>query len=453
MKKSKLNTFLLLSSFMGFALSGPGHAKVYDYTDGNRLTLLQDARDAVAFKMDLVRKAKHHIHIMTYYWDNNGYPLELMQELKKAHDRGVDVRIITTYLPSLAMDLFGKAKKVLNTGNKSKESSAVLAFMRLGLGNNQPITTNIHEKIFLVDGEVAILGGRNISDNDYRAKDLEVKLEGAVVNQVQQHFQKMFSFMVERKIEDKCNQGKKYYTCASEYNALKFEEGDRAFFPDQPQFEEGSRARILTNELLFQEDRFKRSGEDIFNIKDDIIDTVIQTPFTKMRTYNYFIIPTDRYKKYLESNLAQGKSIEIMTNSKATAAAISDKGYLLGLPEMKNLVTRGLKLHLWNAGVKHGEDELLYLHEKVMLFDDDHGIIGSHNFGKGSTSVSSEISVEFFSKPVVQTLVDVYEKEFQDEKITTDATLPMLDREIQDNKKMIRFLQTGFIKNLLSELY
>ena len=120
---------------------------------------------------------------------------------------------------------------------------------------------------------------------------------------------------------------------------------------------------------------------------------------------------------------------------------------------MKNLVEKGLSIHQWLGETKIAEDRLFYLHEKVMLFDDDHGFIGSHNFGLGSTSVSSEIAIEFYSKPIVDTLVNVFDKEFEDTAISKEATLPMINQEMQDNKKMIRLLQTGFIKTITSELY
>lgn len=433
-------------------LSVSAFAKIYDFTDDNKLTLLQDARDAVKLKLDLVRHAKHHVHIMTYYWDKSGYPAELIQELKNAHERGVDVRIMTTYIPSLSMDFWGKSKKDLLAGSANANSNAVLSFLSLVPGNNESLTNNIHEKIFLVDGEKAILGGRNISDNDFKAKDLEIMLEGPVVNEVQAHFKKMFSFLVDLKIRNNCED--KRLKCLAKFNRLKFSDVDTNFFPEQPHFTNGARARILTNEVLFDQNQYDYSGSGRFNLKDDIIDTVIKINFTKLRGYNYFILPTERYKNYLDKNLSEGKSIDIITNSISTAAAISDKGYLYSLSDMHDLLLKGASIHQW-LGTKEeeGKDKLFYLHEKVMLFDDDHGIIGSHNFGSGSTAVSSEISVEFFSKPIVQILNTVFDSEKNNTELTKEASVPQIENEMHDNKKMIRLLHTILIRNIVRELY
>jgi phosphatidylserine/phosphatidylglycerophosphate/cardiolipin synthase-like enzyme len=81
------------------------------------------------------------------------------------------------------------------------------------------------------------------------------------------------------------------------------------------------------------------------------------------------------------------------------------------------------------------------------------GIIGSHNFGLGSTLVSSEIAVEFYSKPIVKRLIEVFETEYNDRGITQIATLPFLEQEMKDYKTTINLLQKGFLKTMISEIY
>jgi putative cardiolipin synthase len=440
---------LTIASFMGLTSA---QARVYDFTTGNKLTLLQDARTSVELKLEMVKRARHHIHIMTYYWDSKGFPMELITELKKANDRGVDVRIITTLIPSLSMDMTDKVKRILYS-NKESSSTAILSLLRMTPGNNEALTNNIHEKIFLVDGEVAILGGRNISNNDFRAKDMEVKLEGPVVNQVQEHFQKMYSFLIGLKIKDDCEA--RSSECSLKYTKLKFSSEDKSFFPDQPKFAEEVKARILTNEVLIDQNANDYYGQERFFIKDDIIDTVIKQPFTLLRAYNYFILPTLRYRIYLEDNLKNHKEIRMISNSMKSASFISNKGYLVGLPETRNLITVGVKLRQWTGSAKSptGEDQLEYLHEKVMIFDEDHAIIGSHNFGIGSTSVSSEIAVEFYSKEITKTLINVFDEEFANPEITKTETVEMVDQEMKDKKFQLKFFSLRPISTLIKELF
>lgn len=443
-----------IMSIIQLLFSGNLFAEVYEYTENNRLTLHEDARVSVEEKIELVKKAKHHIHIMSYYWDRKGFPLEMMKELRHAHRRGVDVRIMTSYLPSLAKDFFGKSEKVLFSREGRRDSDAILAYLKLMPRHLGTITSNIHEKVFLIDGRVAIIGGRNISDNDFRAKDIEIELEGPVVNQVQEHFRRMFSFLIDYKIKRDCSDEDAQLDCPDRLGRLNFDRGNKHFFPDQPLFSDGFRARILTNEVLIQQKEKKYIGAERFAIKDDIIDTIIKTEFTTMRAYNYFVIPTERYRLFLEKNLENPeKEIKIISNSRATAAVITDKGYLFSLPGMRNLVEKGLQVHQWLGMIAENGDNLLYLHEKVIMFDDDHGIIGSHNFGLGSTLVSSEIAVEFYSKPIVKRLIEVFDTEYNDRAITQIATLPFLEQEMKDYKTTINLLQKGFLKTMISEIY
>ena len=433
-------------------MAGLAKGEVYDFTEGNRLTLLPDPHESKELKLELVKNAKNHIHIVTYYWDNKGYPIELMRELKKAHARGVDVRLMSTYIPSVTMDFLGKASRTIDIRDSRKTSEATLAYLRLVPGNNESLTNNIHEKIFLVDGKVAILGGRNISDNDYRAKDLEVKIEGAAVNQVQEHFRRLFNFLVDLKILTHCKKETEtdLYTdekCFDRYNTLRFSKNAAVFFPEQPLFENGSKARILTNEVLFNQFRENLSGRETFSHKDDIINTVIKTEFNQLRAYNYFVLPTTPYRTFLETRLKQGKDVRMITNSLKSSAFVSTSGYLISLSDMKGLVDRGLNLAQWN------DEKLEYLHEKVLLFDNDHVIMGSHNFGTGSTSVSSEICIEFFNQPIVENLSKVFDHEFENRAITLNATSDFLEKEIANHKNKIKLLEIHPINTIIRMLY
>ena len=447
----KLIIYLSLSIICNFLTSGCLFAKVYDYTDDNKITLLQNVRESIALKLNLVKNAKHHIHIMTYFIDHSNFPMELMKELNKAHERGVDVRFITTYIPSLAMDFFGKAKKELVRDSDSYPYS-VLSYMSMIPGSNLSITNNIHEKIFLVDGKEAILGGRNITDKVYTSKDLEIILEGNVVNQVQKHFEEIYSFLAMLKIKHKCFNFKQ--KCIKKINDTKFSDKDPDYYPEQPRFENGAKARILTNETLLHQYQNDYSGDQRFLIKDDIIETLIKIDFNTLRAYNYFVIPSESYKTYLEKKLSEGKNIEMITNSKISAASISENGYLYDLPEMYDLMVRGLHIYQWQ-GVKteDEQDRLSYLHEKVMLFDEDHVVLGSHNYNAGSSSVSSEIAVEFYSSPVATKLIDIFDAEKNNTKKTNDIGLSFVKNEINVNKKKIKFLHHFFIRNILRQAY
>ena len=451
MREIKLNIFSIVTIAI-IVYSNSLFAKIYDFTEGNKLNLIETQKLSSETKINLIRTAKHHIHIISYLWDKSDFSIEIAKELASAHERGVEIRFMSTSVADLSSDINQKAESIL-LDSKDK-NAARLSFLTLRPGQHESLTNNLHEKIFLVDGHVAILGGRNISDLESHSKDMEVLIAGPVVNQIQSHFLKMFNFLTDLKISKSCPKhlNERGLSCRKRYREMAFDEEDLDYFPVQPVYENGTTARILTNQALIQQHDNNYKGNDRFYIPDDIIDSVVKVNFKVLRAYNYFIIPTQRYKDFLLKNLNLGKTIDIITNSKASASFISDKGYLFALPEMRSLVEAGAQVYQWQS---HSSDslDLSYLHEKVMIFDDNHIFLGSHNYGSGSTAASSEIVIEFFSTDIAKQLIYTFEKEKSNKDLTSLTNLNLLDDEINANQTMIKILRWPGIRNLMKELY
>lgn len=414
-----------------------GLADVYPYTRGNQIELLENPEDSAQEKIEFIRDAKHHIHIITFFWDDTDFALTMADELIKAHKRGVEVRILTSHLPSFLTDLDGNSRHKLIEYSQNKPRFTFVALKNFG-----PLitTNNLHEKIFLIDAELAILGGRNISDSQFNGKDMEVVLRGEVVNQVQDHFLKMLSFVIDLYVQKDCQkpQHKKCLRIIERFSAAHFEKTSSLYFPHQPFYESDIEARVLTHNVLMEQwEHDYKEHEERVEIHDDIIETIANTPFNKIRGYNYFMMPTPRYKEFLIESLKNGKQIELVTNSKTSAAAVSSKGYVHSLNSMIELAEHGLQIIEWK-----GKAPYVYMHTKMMIFDDERVIIGSHNFGAGSTSVSNEIAVEFKSRPLAARLIEIFESDKADSELTQKATLAYL----RDNLKSDLF--TSFILGL-----
>lgn len=418
------------------------HAKVYEHTQGNQLTLLEDPAAAVDYKVELIKKAKHHINIITFFWDDSSVPKRLAEELNKANARGVEIRILSTFISTLSVDFFGEGKKELDP-----TSDAVFAYLQLTPGAQFSLTHSLHEKIFLVDGELAILGGRNISDSSLSGKDMEVELRGPVVNQVQDHFKRMFDFVVEQKIQRSCASDKTT-ACEDSYKRMIFSEVDKRFFPVQPVYEGGDEARILSHEAILHQYEKGMNRQERLLQQDDILDTVTKIDFKKLRAYNYFMIPTKRYRDFLEKNLKEGDSIEIITNSLESAKFSNNAGYIYSLPDTRQLVLDGIELYQWQR-----KQKLNYVHEKVLIFDEDHVVIGSHNFGTGSTSVSNEIAVEIKSKKIASRLIEVFEGEKENAAIAKKVDVEFLDKEIDQHERLIEIYRSKALEKILLEIY
>ncbi len=444
-KIMKLRALFILLSFI---MISQAQATIYPFVKGNRLSLLEDSREAADLKIEMVRQAKHHIHIITFFWDDTSFPKKLAEELIEANKRGVEVRILTTYFPSFATDLTGIGRRSLQ--NIESEKDAIFSFIALKSYDNLVLFNILHEKVFLVDGKQAILGGRNISDSRFAGKDMEILLEGETVNQVQKHFHKTYEFVANLVINHNCKRerAKKCRETKAQFESARFAE-TKAFFPKQPKFSDGVEARILAHEVLIdQMENDYRGLSERSLIQDDIVDVVAATKFETLRGYNYFILPTPAYQNFLEKKLAEGKTIEIVTNSYHSASTVSNKGYLLSLPSMIDLSKKGLQIIEWQGAAPES-----YLHSKVMIFDNDHVIIGAHNFGIGSTSVSNEIAIEFKSEEIASRLIEIFESDKANPTLAKPVDTEFLEKMYRRHRVMVKLLQFSPLSHIMQQLY
>lgn len=424
------------------------YAEVYPFVSGNRVELLEDAHQSAKLKIEMVQNAKDHIHIMTFFWDDSEFPAQLSQALLEAYERGVDVRVLTTYFPSLLTDFSGRGRRPL-LGVHTNEQ-AVFSFLALKSYSNLVLFNNIHEKVFLVDGEQAIIGGRNISDSRFKGKDMEVLVAGQVVNQIQTHFHQMNDFIIDLIIKKKCRRenSKKCLRAQSIHEPARFEKSPN-FYPQQKILEDGVEMRIIGHNVLIDQMRNDYQGiDERLEIKDDIVNTVTNINFKKLRGYNYFIIPTLAYRNFLEKSLSQGKEIELVTNGLHSAKATSPNGYYYALPDMLDLSRKGLQIIEWQ-----GPEPERYLHSKVMIFDEDRVIIGSHNFGVGSTSVSNEIALDIKCPVIAKRLIEIFEADKLDPERAQPVTTEFIEETYLKYKKMSRFLRWGPFDAVIRQLY
>lgn len=433
---------IILTLLLIVLSTGVLSAKVYDFTSGNKIELMEDPHESADIKVDLINKAKHHVHIITFFWDESSLPARLAAALNEANKRGVEVRILTTAFPTFTTDLLGKGRRKLNISDENK-----FIYLALSPGRYFSMTHSLHEKIFLVDGEVAIIGGRNVSDSSFNGKDLEVKMQGEVVGQIQDHFKIMFDFLLDMKVKSQCMMSEDD-SCEKSLNNLKFSSDNLDFFPKQTVFEDGEEARLLSHEAVIHHFQKKMNREERLQQRDDILDTVINIPFKTLKAYQYFMMPTERFKNYLNENLDKGNKIEIITNSLESGKFSSNSGYIYALPDTLDFVERGMAVYQWERNQK-----LHYVHEKVLIFDNEQVIIGSHNFVTGSTGVSNEIAVQIKSKNLAEKLSIVFDEEKNNASITKKVESSFLKLEMNELKKKIKFFRGRIIKGVLREIY
>lgn len=164
-----------------------------DISDGTHyVSILDIGEDALLTRIHLARAARDSIDMQTFIWDDDEAGQALFYELLEAARRGVKVRMILdqfgTYVSVKVMAQMAVAhenidivffRPVMSQGGKSPTRE-------VGSFVTDPKTLNkrMHNKLFVVDGRIGIVGGRNIEnayydyDSSICFKDLDLLVIG-----------------------------------------------------------------------------------------------------------------------------------------------------------------------------------------------------------------------------------------------------------------------------------
>ena len=195
-------------------------------TKGNKVTLLTDGEAAYAAMFKAMRSARDHINLETFIIDDNEVGRSFSDLLLKKQAEGVQVRLIYDSVGSIA-DPAAFFQRLQDGGIQ------VVAFNPINplkAHENWLLVHPDHRKILIVDGEIAITGGINISsvysskpsgrDEDKKAplpwRDTDVQIEGPAVAE----FQKLFLETWSRQNGPKLSERDYYPKVKEDGNAL-----------------------------------------------------------------------------------------------------------------------------------------------------------------------------------------------------------------------------------------
>ncbi|MEW5737238.1 MAG: phosphatidylserine/phosphatidylglycerophosphate/cardiolipin synthase family protein [Thermodesulfobacteriota bacterium] len=218
----------------------------------------------------------------------------------------------------------------------------------------------VHEKILVVDGSQAIVGGRNLEDPYYTYwKDLDLYLAGPVVHDIQVGF--LYSFA-----EISCSKGE---PCPQPEKLLAAEAAGDGL------------------PVLFAESRpWSRNYRTLYALVSAI--EAVRERFWAFS--QYVLLPEGLLRDAILDAARRGVDVRIFTNSLETGQEVSlGAGYFATLNTLPALLEAGARVFCLkpeNLQQKHTP----YLHAKQYLFDDELCAVGSFNLSLRSCYVESE---------------------------------------------------------------
>lgn len=392
--------------------------------------VLETGQTALFARAWLAEHAVQSIDVQYFIWSTDNVGILAAEALLSAAQRGVQVRVIVDDFlidaedeTIAALALHPNIHIRIYNPNMSVGTSTIKK-MRNVLTDFRGVNQRMHDKTFVVDGEVVITGGRNMADEyydfnqEYNFRDRDALLIGPVVRDVQKNFEAFWhsplTVPVEKLLEDNVKQLTPA-AIAQHYQQLH----DYAADPDN--FAQEVRAALnnlpssfaeLANELVWDDivflsdtpgknrgDQGLAGGGEITKRLTDLVSSAkqsitIQSP--------YLIVPDGGIELFARLS-RQGVKIKISTNSLAsTDNLLAFSGYA---KQRKKLLNAGVEVFEYRPAPdifktlferQRSTDQsppVFALHAKTMVIDEEILYIGTFNLDPRSANLNTEVGV------------------------------------------------------------
>jgi putative cardiolipin synthase len=166
--------------------------------------LLDDGREAFALRWGAAEIAERSIDVQTYIWHADTTGLGLAHQVLAAADRGVRVRLLIDDMDARAKNaglasLDTHPQVEVRLFNPFASRSGAMAFLGEAVRSFKRINRRMHNKSWIVDNRIALVGGRNLGDEYFGASeaanfdDLDLAMVGDVVRDVSASFDRFWN--------------------------------------------------------------------------------------------------------------------------------------------------------------------------------------------------------------------------------------------------------------------
>jgi putative cardiolipin synthase len=404
----------------------------------NGLMLVAGNLDAFAVRVLAARKAGRSLDLQYYMWKDDLTGRLLAREVVRAADRGVRVRLLLDDINAHGFDrtylaLDAHPNIVVHMFNPSRNREGPL---RRGIEmvlRAFSFTRRMHNKAWLADGRLAVVGGRNVGDAYFDAaeksnfRDLDLLLVGPAVRQAEAVFDAFWNSSAVMPIsalgqvsEDGLSKLRaSLESGASDELALPYlkrvaeDEAVAELLAGDWRLHWTANAEVLSD----PPDKVRGEGEKswIFNA----IRRMITSAESEVEIVSPYFIPGSRGTGILTELAERGVRVSVLTNSLAATDVAAVHGAYAGY--RRALIEGGVKLFELKpydqpVGAALFGSSSASLHTKAFIVDGRLGFVGSMNFDPRSLFLNSEMGVVFEDRELVAELRAIFADETSPQK-------------------------------------
>ncbi len=380
--------------------------------------LVADGEEAFAVRAHLAEQAGRSLDIQTYIWHADLTGLYIAHVVLEAADRGVKVRLLLDDLDAQAKNtglaaLAAHPNIAVRLFNPFASRSGFLGNVGEWVSHFNRINRRMHNKSWIADNRVAIVGGRNIGDeyfsasNDVNFIDLDFAMVGPVVRDASATFDQYWNSASAYPMEILDRQGVTDAALEKLREALRVNaSAAQNSRYAQALAEDTAVQHLLQSELPAQWSSHYQFVADTPNKISEqeatstpvlaAIKTMLDTTERDAIVVSPYFVPGESGARYLGALAAAGKQVRILTNSlAANDVAVVHGGYSR---YRKTLLASGIQL--WELKPVGGKTRSKIfgssgasLHTKALSVDNRVLFVGSYNIDPRSALLNCEQGV------------------------------------------------------------
>lgn len=361
--------------------------------EGGQTRLLANNEETRQLRRAMVAGAQSSVHFSAFIIQDDEVGWEMVEDFSEAAGRGVEVRVLidatTQYFANYALITEMAAAGVQVIAYNPITEWALLRPLLSITANDR-----LHEKILVVDGQAAIVGGRNVGNeylNDGRWRDIDVLVEGAAVEGIQRMFLGIWDKAAGLEFRVNCSGRDKYGFHCPQFEGEEIVNDMRYYSPVAPSGD--LKARPVYSDPLVQE-----TPHGYFTTL-----ALVRGARESIEISAAYFVPPRRLRKHLKAAVERGVRVQVVTNSKVSTDGIWM--YYASLNYYKELIQAGIEIYEFNG------TELL--HSKAMVVDGDLAVIGSFNIDPRSAIDNSESMLLIREDDVVSELAQALAEDVQ----------------------------------------
>lgn len=427
--------------------------------------VLYDPLEALAARLQLINKAEKSLDLQYYIWDNDKIGAMALHAIIQAADRGVKVRLLIDDNNSkpmegiyLALDQHANIEVKLYNPYRFRHYRPVDMVLDL-----KRINRRMHNKSFIADNQIALIGGRNMSNqyynvsDNYQFSDVDVMLAGSasdeIIHSFDEYWNDDYAFPVRQLVNPR------HYTLRFDslkqqlqahnqevtvQNYLDLANRSHAFdtwLNSRIQLD-WVKAEVVKDSPSKIKARAKKEEHLNFQLLKHL-----EQPEQSVDIVSAYFVPQKDGVKQLKELADSGVQVRVLTNSfKANDVPLVHAFYgkyrqdllendvqlyeFLFNPDAENLNSNTNELAS-KAKVSMKGLSRSSLHAKLMALDEKQVFIGSFNFDPRSAYLNTEIGVLLNSPPLARAV-----HQTMDENLSKYAYKLMLDANQRMNWKI-----------------